>query len=72
MKLLNKIISVLLLVCLVGCKSIPSEATMEVTSYAVGMAASYVINKSNIDEDHILGKKTNLSKNLNNILLNKL
>ena len=50
MKLLNKIISVLLLVCLVGCKTIPSEATMESTSYAVGMAASYVINKSNIDE----------------------
>ena len=50
MKLLNKIITVLLLVCLVGCKTIPSEATMESTSYAVGVAASYVINKSNIDD----------------------
>lgn len=50
MKLLSKIVTVLLLVCLVGCKSIPSETKMESTSYAVGMAASYVINKSNIDD----------------------
>ena len=50
MKLINKIVTVLLLACLVGCKSIPSEATMESTSYAVGMAASYVINKTNLDD----------------------
>lgn len=49
MKLTSKIISILLIACLMGCKSIPSEATMESTSYAVGMAASYVINKSKLD-----------------------
>jgi hypothetical protein len=38
------------MVYLSGCKSIPSETTMESTSYAVGMAASYVINKSNVDD----------------------